>query len=228
MIEICNEGIRKLLTFVGKFLFSSNGITMWSGSVIFPYSSIGLEPYAIRNKNLENAGSSKARMFSVNSSLLISFHKGEFTNLTWTWTSLAALSTTGNVCLKSPPNTTTFLPNGCSDSITSHSKWSNASIASRLTIVASSHSMSLDCWINFAVLLCLLSWQVFEAVRLRWILNLEWVVRSPGSIDATIPDVAIASAINACDLRVASRDHYKKVLLVPPGSFVKNAWLLSE
>ena len=40
---------------------------------------------------------------------------------------------------------------------------------------------------------------------------------APGKIDATMPDVAVASAICPSDLTVMSRAQYKYVFPVPPG-----------
>ena len=53
------------------------------------------------------------------------------------------------------------------------------------------------------------------------ILNLECAVRLPGNIDAAIPDVAVAMAINLSDQTLARRALYTNVLPVPPGLSTK-------
>jgi hypothetical protein len=60
------------------------------------------------------------------------------------------------------------------------------------------------------------------------ILNLECAVRPPGNIDAAIPDVAVAMAINPLDRTLARSALYRNVLLVPPGPSTKKTWLLLE
>ena len=49
------------------------------------------------------------------------------------------------------------------------------------------------------------------------ILNIECAVHPLGNIDAAIPDVAVAMAINPLDRTLARRALYRNVLPVPPG-----------
>jgi hypothetical protein len=53
------------------------------------------------------------------------------------------------------------------------------------------------------------------------ILNLERAVRPSGNIDAAIPDVAVAMAINPLDRTLARRALYRNILPVPPGPSTK-------
>jgi hypothetical protein len=48
------------------------------------------------------------------------------------------------------------------------------------------------------------------------ILNLECAMRPPGNIDAAIPDVIVAMAINPLDRTLARSALYRKVLSVSP------------
>jgi hypothetical protein len=53
------------------------------------------------------------------------------------------------------------------------------------------------------------------------ILNLEYAVRPPGLIEATIPDVAVATTISPIERTLASKALFKKVLPLPPGPSAK-------
>ena len=77
---------------------------------------------------------------------------------------------------------------------------------------------------NSAVPLCFVKLHVLLSASLIGILNLECVVRPPGNMDAAIPEVAVAIAINPSERTLASSALYRKVLPVPPGPSIKNNW----
>ena len=60
------------------------------------------------------------------------------------------------------------------------------------------------------------------------ILNLERAVRPPGNIDAAIPDVAVAMAINPFGPHSSKKALYRNVLPVPPGPSKKNLAFVGE
>jgi hypothetical protein len=51
------------------------------------------------------------------------------------------------------------------------------------------------------------------------ILNLECAVHPPGNIDAAIPDVAVAMAINPLERTLVRRALYRNIFPVPPVEF---------
>jgi hypothetical protein len=53
-------------------------------------------------------------------------------------------------------------------------------------------------------------------------LNLECVVRPPGNIDATMPEVAVAIPINPSERTLARIALHRNVLPVPPTPSTKN------
>jgi hypothetical protein len=74
---------------------------------------------------------------------------------------------------------------------------------------------------NSAVSLCFVKLHMLLSPILIGILNLERAVRPPGNIDAAIPDVAVAMAINPLDRTLARRALYRNILPVPPGPSTK-------
>ncbi|XP_058187525.1 uncharacterized protein LOC131304326 isoform X3 [Rhododendron vialii] len=128
---------------------------------------------------------------------------------------------TGSTCLKSPPRTTTLLPNKLSISVMSFNRLSSASILCLLAIDASSHIINEVAFNSFAKPVCLPTLQDSLPSLSSGILKRECAVRPFGKIDAATPEVAVASAILLADLMVASKARYKKVLPVPPGPSMK-------
>ncbi|KAF3669852.1 hypothetical protein FXO37_08818 [Capsicum annuum] len=137
--------------------------------------------------------------------------------------SFLPLQTTGRVCLKSPPSTTTFKPNNIFESIISFKRESNASIIFFFAIDTSSHTINFASRIKDASKLFLLILQENFSSILIGILKCECVVLPPGRIKAATPKVVIANAINPLDLTVANKAQYKNVLPLSPGPSMKNA-----
>lgn len=109
---------------------------------------------------------------------------------------LVPFQTTGITCLKSPPNTTVFPPNGRSGlSIMSRMLLSSASTPCLFVIDASSRIISDAAWSSLVVLLCFMNPQIAQSSILSGILNLECAVLPPGIMEAATPEVAVARAI---------------------------------
>ncbi|KAM3330131.1 hypothetical protein ACQJBY_026867 [Aegilops geniculata] len=112
---------------------------------------------------------------------------------------------TGSTCLKSPPNTTVFPPNGRSGmSIMSCMLLSSASTVCLLVIDASSQIISDFAWGSLAVPLCLVNPQTAPSSIFSGILNLECAILPPGIMEAATPEVVVATAIFPC-LRIVAK-----------------------
>jgi hypothetical protein len=69
------------------------------------------------------------------------------------------------------------------------------------------------------LLLCFVKLHMLLFPILIGILNLECAVHPPGNIDAAIPDMVVAMAINPLERTLARRALYRNILLVPPVEF---------
>src|SRR6266540_1697303 len=155
-------------------------------------------------------------------------HRKDLRNVAFIICALVPFRTTGRTCLKSPPKTTVFPPNGISGfSMMSLMLLSSASIAYLFVMVASSHNISDADRRSFAVPLCLVKLHTPPSCMLSGILNLECAVLPPGMMDAATPDVAVAIAIFPSLRTLASSALYRNVFPVPPGPSTKNTPPLS-
>ncbi|MFS7942844.1 hypothetical protein Hanom_Chr06g00493261 [Helianthus anomalus] len=109
----------------------------------------------------------------VNRIFLVKDQRGDIRTLESTICARVPRLITGNTCLKSPPITIIFPPNGRLTPIMSWNVRSTASIACRLAIDASSHMIILADRISLAAPLCFLILHIELFSRLRGILNLE-------------------------------------------------------
>ncbi|KAL4555737.1 hypothetical protein LXL04_038365 [Taraxacum kok-saghyz] len=202
MVSECDiEGKFSLINASTEVDLSTYGIAISSGMRMKLSSTVASSPSPTRNKKSENHGSVTARILMRNRNLLIEGHSGDIRKLASTICALVPRLMTGKTCLKSPPKTSIFPPNGRLLPDMSCIVRSSASIACRLAIEASSHM------ITFAS---------------RRILNLERAVLPPGMLFAATPEVAVAIAIKPRARILANNALYKKVFLVPPGPSTKN------
>ena len=102
----------------------------------------------------------------------------------------------------------TFPPNGKERSIISCRDLSSVSTHWRLVMAASSQIIKDALRSSSAMPLCFVKLYMLSSLILIGILNLECAMRSPGNIDAAIPDVAVAIAINPLDWTIASSALY--------------------
>ncbi|KAL0358256.1 UNVERIFIED_CONTAM: hypothetical protein Sangu_0675000 [Sesamum angustifolium] len=71
---------------------------------------------------------------------------------------------------------------------------------------------------------CLLNLHIDKGSNLIGTFNLECAVLPPGSRFAAIPDIAVANIISTSFQNVASKDLYKNVLPIPPGTSTKKLY----
>jgi hypothetical protein len=131
--------------------------------------------------------------------------------------------TIGRTCLKSPPRTTVFPPNGrCDRPIISRRLLSSASTFCLFVIDVLSQIIRAACCSNLAVPLCFVKLHQPPSWRVRGILKHEWVVIPPGIMATATLDVAVATTSLSWLCSFARSALYKKVFPVPPGPSTKN------
>ncbi|KAF5772263.1 hypothetical protein HanXRQr2_Chr13g0574751 [Helianthus annuus] len=195
---------------------------MSAGMQMYVPSVDGCVPSPTRNRKSENHGSLIALIFVVNRIFLVNTQRGDIRRLASTICARVPRLTTGSTCLKSPPITIVFPPNGRGMPVMSCKVRSTASIDCRFAMEASSQMISFDELIRRATPLCFFKLHMELLHRFIGILNLECAVLPPGMLFAATPDEAVASAIRPRERTSASNALYKNVFPVPPGPSMKN------